>query len=171
MPFIIAIVLALAAVVLLILANQRQQASGLPSGRIISADTGGWLPVEKPLYDPELGLTGKPDYLVDHNGQLIPVEVKSGRAGEAPHDSHLYQLAAYCRLVEVSYDKRPAYGILHYSNRTFAIDYTEQLEEALLDILAEMRQDERRRNVPRSHQQVARCTRCGYATNCDQRLE
>jgi CRISPR-associated exonuclease Cas4 len=77
---------------------QRKEA-GLPGGRIIYTDTRGWGKVEKPLFYPALELTGKPDYLVEKNGQIIPVEVKSGRAPEAPYDSHIYQLAAYCILV------------------------------------------------------------------------
>jgi CRISPR-associated exonuclease Cas4 len=85
---------------------------------------------------------GKPDYLVQSGGSIIPVEVKSGRAPAAPYDSHIFQLAAYCLLVEKTYGKRPPYGIIHYAGRDFAIDYTRQLESALLDWLAEIRRDE-----------------------------
>ena len=51
---------------------QRKEA-GLPGGRIIYTDTRGWGKVEKPLFYPALELTGKPDYLVEKNGQIIPV--------------------------------------------------------------------------------------------------
>jgi CRISPR-associated exonuclease Cas4 len=85
---------------------------------------------------PGLGLTGKPDYLVQSGSSIIPVEVKSGRAPAAPYDSHIFQVAAYCLLVEKTYGKRPPYGIIHYSGRDFAIDYTRELESALLDHLA-----------------------------------
>ena len=44
-----------------------------------STPTRGWGKLERPLYDQALDLTGKPDYLVQQNGQIIPVEVKSGR--------------------------------------------------------------------------------------------
>ena len=63
---------------------------------MVYTDTGAWGKVEKPLYYHALGLTGKPDYLVERDGILIPVEVKSGRTPEAPYDSHIFQLAAYC---------------------------------------------------------------------------
>jgi CRISPR-associated exonuclease Cas4 len=149
--------------------RQRQEA-GLPGGRVIYTDTRNWGKLERPLYDQSLGLTGKPDYLVQQNGQIIPVEVKSGRAPEAPYDSHIYQLAAYCLLVEKSYGKRPPYGIIHYENRDFAVDYTPQLEFSLLDLLAEMRRDEMKREVGRSHEQAARCARCGFKNSCDQSL-
>jgi CRISPR-associated exonuclease Cas4 len=149
--------------------RQRKEA-GLPSGRVIYTDTRGWGKVERPLYDDLLGLTGKPDYLVQQNGQIIPVEVKSGRAPESPYDSHIYQLAAYCLLVEKSYGKRPPYGIIHYENRDFSVDYTPELESSLLDLLAEMRRDELKREVERSHEQAARCARCGFKKACGQSL-
>lgn len=148
---------------------QRKEA-GLPGGRIIYTDTRGWGKVEKPLFYPALELTGKPDYLVEKNGQIIPVEVKSGRAPQAPYDSHIYQLAAYCLLVEKTYGKRPPYGIIHYENRDFSIDYTRELETALIELIADMREDDVRSSVARSHEQPSRCKRCGYRDVCEQRL-
>ncbi len=121
---ILAILVLILALVLLWQANRSQRAIGLPAGRVIYADTRSWGPVEQPLYDAELGLAGKPDYLVETGGQVIPVEVKSSPVTTAPYDAHIFQLAAYCLLVQRHYGKRPAYGILHYPNRTFAIDYT-----------------------------------------------
>jgi len=150
-------------------ATQRKEA-GLPGGRIIYTDTRGWGKVEKPLFYPAMDLTGKPDYLVEQNGKIIPVEVKSGRAPEAPYDSHIYQLAAYCLLVEKTYHTRPPYGIIHYENRDFSVDYTHDLENALIDLLVEMKRDEHKRNVPRSHEQPARCAKCGYRNVCDERM-
>jgi CRISPR-associated exonuclease Cas4 len=150
--------------------NRQRQTAGMPSGRVIYTDTRGWGKVEKPLFSQALGLTGKPDYLIEQNGQIIPVEVKSGRAPEAPYDSHIYQLASYCLLVEKTYGKRPPYGIIHYNNRDFAIDYTQELESSLMELLAEMKRDERKREVPRSHEQASRCARCGFRNVCDQSL-
>jgi CRISPR-associated exonuclease Cas4 len=158
------------ALVLLWQANRRQKAIGLPAGRVIYVDTRNWGPAEQPLYDAELGLVGKPDYLVETGGQVIPVEVKSSPVTTAPYDAHIFQLAAYCLLVQRHYGKRPAYGILHYPNRTFAIDYTAQLEAQLLKLLEEMHAQERRKEIPRSHESAARCSRCGFRNICDQRL-
>lgn len=150
--------------------SRQRRAAGLPGGRLIYTDTRGWNRLEKPLYDAALDLTGKPDYLIEKNGQIIPVEVKSGRAPDAPYDSHIYQLAAYCLLVEKTYHKRPPYGILHYEGRDFAVDYTRELEASLLDVLAEMKRDERRKEVNRSHEQASRCKRCGFRAACNQSL-
>src|ERR671925_154705 len=85
--------------------NRQRQAAGLPGGRVIYTDTRGWGKLEKPLFYQALGLTGKPDYLIQQNGQIIPVEVKSSRAPEAPYDSHIYQLASYCLLAEKKRDE------------------------------------------------------------------
>jgi CRISPR-associated exonuclease Cas4 len=150
--------------------GRQRQAAGLPGGRVIYTDTRGWGKLEKPLFNAALGLTGKPDYLIQQNGQIIPVEVKSGRAPEAPYDSHIYQLASYCLLVEKTYGKRPPYGIIHYEGRDFAVDYTRELEASLLDLLAEMNRDEAKKEVSRSHEQASRCKRCGFKDMCDQRV-
>ena len=166
----IALVLFIVAAIFFVQSSRQRREAGLPGGRVIYTDTRAWDEVEKPLFSNELGLTGKPDYLVEQNGKLIPVEVKTGRVPDAPYDSHIFQLAAYCLLVEKTYGKRPPYGIIHYSNRDFAVDYTSQLESALLDHLADMRRDELRKEVPRSHEDAARCRRCGFRKVCDQSL-
>ncbi len=166
----LALGLLLIAIMFFWISSRQRQAAGLPGGRVIYTDTRAWGKLEQPLFHAGLGLTGKPDYLVQQNGQIIPVEVKSGRAPEAPYDSHIYQLASYCLLVEKTYGKRPPYGIIHYNNRDFAVDYTEELESKLLDILADMKRDNSRDDIPRSHEQASRCARCGYRKICDQRL-
>ena len=72
--------------------------------------------------------------------------------------------------MEKAYGKRPPYGIIHYNDRDFAIDYTPELEFALMELLADMRRDERKGDVERSHEYRARCARCGYKNICDQSL-
>jgi CRISPR-associated exonuclease Cas4 len=160
----------LIALVILWLAQRQRKSAGLPSGKVIYSDADHWGKVEKPLYDPVSGLTGKPDYLVEENGRLIPVEVKSSRAPALPHDSHIYQLAAYCLLVERMYAKRPPYGILRYRDKTFSIDYTKELQQELENMLELIRGQEKRGEADRSHQEPARCARCGYRDLCNQRL-
>ncbi len=164
------LLLILIALLLLWQSNRQRKQAGLPGGRVIYTDTRAWGKLEKPLFDQALGLTGKPDYLVEQAGQLIPVEVKTGRTPEAPYDSHIFQVAAYCLLVEKTYGKRPAYGLIHYPHRDFAVDYTPQLESALLEQRAEMRRDDTRRDVPRSHEDPARCRACGFRKVCDRKL-
>ena len=158
------------AFILFFISGRQRRASGLPGGRVIYTDTRAWGKVEKPLFDKDISLTGKPDYLIEQNGKIIPVEVKTGRTPEAPYDSHIFQVAIYCLLVQKTYGKRPPHGIIHYPGRDFAVDYTPELESALLDLLADIRRDEHRLNVERSHDDEQRCHRCGYRNACDERL-
>ena len=93
-------------------------------------------------------------------------------------DAHAWPLArslhrgpaAYSCLAETRFGVRPPYGILHYPNRTYAIDYTRQLETSLRALLEEIRSQERSKEVDRSHDQAARCARCGFRSICDQVL-
>jgi CRISPR-associated exonuclease Cas4 len=166
----LSIFLILAALALLVMSRRKRKASGLPGGRIIYADTRAWGAVEEPLYDRQHGLAGRPDYLVRQGEQIIPVEVKSGQVSGAPYDGHIFQLAAYCCLVESVYGVRPPYGILHYPNRTYAIDYTPALEASLIELLEEMREMDRRKELDRSHDSPGRCRGCGYRSVCEQVL-
>ena len=158
-------------ILLLVLVWRQKRAAGLPSERIIYSDTRSWGRSEKVLFDPELGLAGKPDYLVQHGDQVIPVEVKKSSADKGPYESHIFQLAAYCRLVEKAYGTRPEYGILHYANKTYAVDYTSRLEAALLNLISAIHQQEGHPDIGRSHNQPGRCTACGYRSACEQKLK
>lgn len=158
------------AIIFFILAFRQRKQAGIPSGRVIYTDANLWGKVEKPFYDPNLRLTGKPDYLVKQGSQVIPIEVKSCRAPQAPHDSHIYQLAAYCLLVEHEFRSRPAYGILNYHDKTFAIDFTTDLESATQAVIREMQARTARKQVDRSHNDARRCLHCGYRSVCDQSL-
>jgi CRISPR-associated exonuclease Cas4 len=166
----VAILLAVMAVVLFILAGRIRKNTGIPSGKVIYVDTSQFGRVEKPLFDPLLRLTGKPDYLIRQGNQAIPIEVKSRRSPKAPHDSHIFQLAAYCILVERSFGSRPPYGILHYVDKSFAIDFTPELEQSVRATIHEMQTRANDEQVDRSHQDQRRCQHCGYRSACDQSL-
>jgi CRISPR-associated exonuclease Cas4 len=168
--FIAAVTLLILALLLFWQANRQRKSVGLPGGKVIYSDTKSWGAVDKPFYDPLLGLTGKPDYVVKNGPQLIPVEVKSSRVSGSPYDSHIYQLAAYCYLVEQETGIRPQYGILHYPTRTFRVDYTSEMESALLDLISDIRYQERRKAVSRSHEAPQRCGSCGFEETCPQSL-
>lgn len=152
------------------LSRRKWEQVGLPPGRLVYADPGLWGRPEKPFYDSGLGLTGKPDYVVNQKGQLLPVEVKSAWAPPIPYDSHILQLGAYCLLIEKVTGKRPPFGILKYRNRTFAIDFTKSLENSVLEIIEKIRKQKNRSQAFRSHDEARRCAHCGYRRVCDQRL-
>jgi CRISPR-associated exonuclease Cas4 len=160
-----------AGLLLLWLAQRGRARSGLPQGRVVYTDTGGWGRLERPLFSHEFRLTGKPDYLVADGADIIPVEVKSGRAPAQPYPSHILQLAAYCLLVEECHGRQPPYGIIKYADRTFEVDYTPELEDELLATLDDMRADLADEDASRSHDEARRCRACGHRERCDQRLE
>lgn len=168
----LAIVLIVLALLVWFLAARAQRATGLPAGRVVYTDAGGWGRLEKPLFSQALHLTGKPDYLVrGDRGHYIPVEVKSSRApAGGPYPAHIYQLAAYCALVAEAYDQRPTHGLIKYADKTFSVDYTPALEAELLELLDSIRADSEADEVARSHTVPARCAACGFREVCDESL-
>lgn len=171
MPLALFIGLLALAFVLWYFGRRWQQESGLPGGSVIYTDTGAWRPNAEVLHAADVRLVGKPDYLVEqHDGWIIPVEVKSSLAPQQPWDDHILQLAAYCLLVEANYGVRPPYGILQYRDRAFAIDYTEDLEADLLYVLDEMRGVLSDGEPERDHDDPRLCAGCGVRRMCNQRL-
>ncbi len=157
--------------VLYLWSQRVRQKSGVPAGEIIYTDTGMWFPNNSALHAADLRLVGKPDYLVEQaDGSIIPVEIKSGRAPTEPWEGHVLQLAAYCLLVEENYGKRPSYGILQYKDVAFSIEYTPELEEDLLNIIADMQDDAHHPIPSRDHNNWKKCTHCSINHACDQRL-
>lgn len=179
------ILLLLAAACAWLAARRGVRRADLPEGRIIYSDTG--VPVgriapvtlnergerqEKPLVSHRHGLTGRPDYLVRTEGGIVPVEAKSTRcpANGVPYASHLMQLASYCLLVEETLGERVPFGVVRYRDRQLRVDYTDELRESLLSLLAEMRGARRASDVHRSHEETARCAACSYREICDESL-
>jgi CRISPR-associated exonuclease Cas4 len=166
--------LLLLAVASLLLARRSRVSTGLPAGRLIYSDTTRWRPVEKPLFSQVHRLTGRPDYVMQQRRDSIPVEVKSGHAPPAgPYAAHILQLAAYCLLIEETFQRRPPYGIILYTDdadQSFAVDYTAALEDRLLSSIDDMREALAQGDAPRSHNQKARCYACGYRSGCEQSL-
>lgn len=169
--FFVIIGLLLVGVVIWFWARGLRRKTGLPEGSIIYTDTGTWYPNSEVLYAPGFQLAGKPDYLVQElDGGIVPVELKSGRAPNEPWEGHVLQLAAYCLLVTEKYGRRPDYGILQYQDKAFAIDFTAELEDDLLNLLDEMQQDLYQEEVDRDHNDWNKCARCGVRNACYQRM-
>lgn len=167
----VALILLICAASLLFIAHRMRRTTGLPTGRVIYSDTSAWVRNDQVLFSKQHRIAGKPDYLVRNGNNIIPVEVKSSAAPVTPRQGHIMQLAAYCLLVEETQMIRPAYGIIQYADRQFAIDYTETLREELLRTAECMRVDTQLTDGPqRSHSDVARCSSCGLRDSCSQRL-
>lgn len=165
-----ALLLLIAALLLWWLSSHLQQQTGLPRARVVYDDASDTQIEPPPLVDHRWRLAGRPDYLLEQNGHYIPVEVKPTRRASHAYESDTMQLAAYCRLVEAHYGKRPPYGILRYASHSFEIPYTPQLEQQLVETLRLMAEAERRGIAHRSHNQAARCRSCSQRAQCDEAL-
>ncbi|GIK42718.1 MAG: CRISPR-associated protein Cas4 [Chloroflexota bacterium] len=144
--------------------------SGVPAGRLVYADSADWRPNPQPFYTKTYQLRGKPDYLIETEAGIIPVEVKSSKAPQVPYLGHLLQLAAYCLLVEETTGRTPPHGLLKYADALYEVDFTPELRHELLETMAAMRQARLAETVGRSHQQPGRCAACGFAYVCDDAL-
>jgi CRISPR-associated exonuclease Cas4 len=164
-----------AALLLLALARAQRAQTGLPiAARIVYADTGAWQKVERPLFSRRYALTGKPDYIVEDEGSIVPVEVKPNRTAPQPRESDVMQLAAYGLLIEETLGQGRAaspYGLLKYRDAVFQIDFTDELRARLIDLMDAMRRAASEDDVARSHAEPPRCRACGYRAECGQALD
>jgi CRISPR-associated exonuclease Cas4 len=125
----------------------------------------------KILESQSLGIRGRPDYILEEKGEMIPVEVKTGRVPRGPHFSHILQLAAYFVLVEEHYGKRPNYGFIRYGKeKEFRIDFDAKLEKILKDKMKEMRKCIKKGEAHRNHNRKNKCRYCSRREGCPERL-
>jgi len=116
--------------------EQQKKRFGVLTNKRIYSDT-----AERPgktLYAKSVNLIGKPDYLIEQKGMVIPVEVKTGKTPPEPYLNHTMQLMAYCLLVEENYRKRPPGGYVRYPNQEFHLQYTDEARASLLELIGEL---------------------------------
>ena len=170
MVFVLAIAFALALIVW-VHAGRKIARSGIPEGPLVFQDADHRRALHRPLMSFRYGLTGKPDYLVETNEGIVPVEVKSHdslRSG--PYPSDISQLTAYCVLVEDATGVVPPYAIIQYANRPWRIQFTRQMRKEVLRVIDEMRSARQSQSVHRNHTQPGRCRACGFWDVCDERI-
>jgi len=156
--------LVLAAIVLGAVSVMLLRRSGL-RGRVVASDS----VVSRPsrvLRSARHGIVGKPDYLIEERGHIVPVELKPSRQSDSPWLRDVVQLAAYCLLLEETEPRFAGYGYLRYAHRTFRIDFTDRVRGELLRTIAEMRADLTADDVPPNHHDPRRCARCMLVRVC-----
>ena len=116
------------------------------------------------------GLTGRPDYILERNGEIIPVEVKSGRKPKGPLFSHVLQVGAYCLLLEEEGNK-VSHGILRYGDMEHEVEFDAELRSILLGKVKEMRRLMESEDVHRNHHRPGKCHSCSRREMCPERLE
>jgi hypothetical protein len=122
------------------------------TGRVIGSDTG--VEASILLRDPQLGLRGRPDYLLEfevagHPLLYVPLELKPGRRSRRVYESDALQVAAYLIALRATAKEAAAtFGYLRYATGTFRVGLTRELEERVRAIV-----DAIRAGAQRSHRQ------------------
>ncbi|ONI45920.1 hypothetical protein AN641_02795 [Candidatus Epulonipiscioides gigas] len=142
---------------------RNKQQLGVPFSKILYADVEE--NADRLLISSKLDLQGKPDYIFQNiiTRQLIPLELKSGTIKtNLPNTGDIYQLVAYFLIIQEVYGKKPPYGKLVYSNKTFIIKNSLILRTKTLRQINLMRKilDG---NLPKNHSQnYIKCRTCQY---------
>lgn len=160
--------MALAAIIVAAALARRKSEEGLRkdgiTGTVLYADADGQA---KTLVSHRYGLVGKPDYVVEKDGALIPVEKKTRDClNGKPFPSEVLQLAAYCLILEDLSGRQIKLGRLQYNNRTIDVPFDRALRDSLEQVLSEIRQCGERNDVQRNHESITKCAGCDYTLHC-----
>jgi CRISPR/Cas system-associated exonuclease Cas4 (RecB family) len=141
--------------------------------RILASDTGAARSLL--LRDPELGLRGRPDYLLEVSSAarrlVVPLELKPRRRSRRLYESDGLQLGAYLMLTRATFSERAAsFGYVRYAEANFRIDLTGTLERRIREVVAAIRAGRAADVVHRSHVVRARCAGCAVRQYCDEAL-
>jgi CRISPR/Cas system-associated exonuclease Cas4 (RecB family) len=143
------------------------------TGRVIASDTG--VEASILLRDPQLGLRGRPDYLLEFevagHPLYVPLELKPGRRSRRIYESDALQVAAYLiALRATAKDAAATFGYLRYATGTFKVGLSGELERRVSAIVQAIRTGRTAATVNRSHSIVQRCVSCSVRAHCDEAL-
>jgi CRISPR/Cas system-associated exonuclease Cas4 (RecB family) len=144
---------------------------GTGAAHVIASNVG--IGAELILRDDNLGLCGKPDYLLASAAEdrLIPLEVKPKRRSARLYDSDRIQIGAYLLALRATVDDRASkVGYVRYHTRTFEVALTPNLEAEIRQLIATIRRSRQAAVVHRSHSSRARCRACPVRQHCDEAL-
>lgn len=115
------------------------------------------------------GLQGRPDFILEIEGESVPVELKSGRTPRGPLFSHILQVAAYCLLLEEE-GGRVTHGILRYEEAEHEVEFNDDMRDMVVSKLEEMRELKHSGDVHRNHHRPGKCRSCSRREKCPERL-
>ena len=141
--------------------------------RVLAADTGAARSLL--LRDPELGLRGRPDYLLEETSEVgrlvVPLELKPHRRSRRLYESDEAQLGAYLMLSRAAFGERAApFGYVRYAEVDFRVELTGTLERRIREVVAAIRANRAAAVVHRNHSVPARCVGCAVRRHCDEAL-
>lgn len=121
----------------------------------------------KPFFSKKYKISGKPDYIVKKDNRYLPVELKTGGHNK-PQKNHIFQLAAYCQLIEDNYGKFVPHGVLVYSDSVqFNIPFNPKLRFELQNTINEMRRVIKTGKVNINHKESFKCRNCSMKEYCN----
>jgi CRISPR-associated exonuclease Cas4 len=120
----------------------------------------------KPFFSKKYRISGKPDYIVKKDNRYLPVELKTGSYNK-PQKNHIFQLAAYCQLIEDNYGKFVPHGMLVYSDgQQFNITFNPKLRFELQNTINEMRSVIKTGKVNINKKDSLKCRNCSMKDYC-----
>lgn len=121
----------------------------------------------KPFFSKIYRLSGKPDYIIKDNQYYIPIEVKTGKHNE-PQKNHIFQLAAYCHLLEENYGGFVPFGILVYNdNFQYKIPFDPKIRFELESTIKKMKHSLKTGRIMMNHSDNRRCMSCSMRSYCN----
>ncbi|UCH72388.1 MAG: CRISPR-associated protein Cas4, partial [Thermoplasmatales archaeon] len=137
------------------------------SGRITYSDLN---TPAKTLFSKKYRVAGKPDYIVKKDEHLIPVEIKTGDHHELKKN-HMFQIAAYCQILEENFRGFVPYGILIYTDtsKQYEIPFDPKLRFELESTINNMRRILKTKKVERNHNDFYRCNNCSMRKYCNKK--
>lgn len=168
MTVLLIITAGLAAIIVAAVISRRRTQAGLSrdglTGQVLYTDADG---AAKAFVSHRHGLVGKPDYIVEEDGALVPIEKKTRDCSNGkPFKGELLQLAAYCLILEDRSGKKVQLGRLQYNDRTIDVPFDSALRDSLMQVLGEIRACGESEDVARSHDSITKCAACEFSTSC-----
>ena len=147
--------------------NKIKNKYNIQQGRIAYSDLN---KPARPFFSKRYRISGKPDYIIKRNDKYIPVELKTGYH-PAPLKNHVFQLAAYCHLLEENYGGFVPYGVLVYNNeKQFKIPFDPNIRFELENTIKKMRCSLENNRFSRNHNDLSRCLSCSMRKYCNIKL-
>jgi len=114
----------------------------------------------------KLGLTGKPDLVIQTETEIFPVDFKYTRG--RPRRNHLYQLGGYALIMEEKFQKPVKSGFIYLIPQKDAVVFplTDELKQDCLRMVEEIREMIRDEKFPPAPSKRSKCTDCEYQNYC-----
>ncbi len=121
------------------------------------------------IESPNLELTGVVDRIEIYKGNIIPAELKTGKAPtDTLWEGHKIQLAAYMLLLEEKYGMEIKGGYVHYLNEDVKFDVIMNpfLKQEVLDLIQKVKELLDTSQVPPAISSENKCNACSLKEEC-----